>query len=175
MRSMILLGLVWATPTLAEVRSSTENGFEVTGTAVANATPERAFEVLGDIGSWWNSAHTYSGDARNLLLSLEPGGCFCETVPKDRSRIEHGRIVYIQPGRALRLQAALGPLQAEGVSGALTWTLKPVSGGRTEISFGYVVGGYVRGGASKLAPIVDQVLNEQLVRLRDRLDASQPK
>ena len=79
--------------------------------------------------------------------------------------IEHGRVVYAQPGKALRLHAALGPLQQEGVSGALTWALKPAAGG-TEVTQTYVVGGFVRAGADKLAPIVDRVMAEQLKGLQ---------
>ena len=70
-------------------------------------------------------------------------------------------MVFAQPGKTLRLQGALGPLQQEGVAGALTWALKPVAGG-TEVTQTYVVGGHVKGGADKFAPVVDRVMAEQL-------------
>ena len=59
------------------------------------------------------------------------------------------------------LQAALGPLQSEAVVGTLTWSLRAVEGG-TEIVQTYVVGGYMRGGLEPVAPLVDQVMSDQL-------------
>lgn len=166
MRCLMLGMLVVAAPAVAEVKSVTEHGFEVAAAVDAKASPSRVYEALGQIGAWWNGAHTYSGDARNLSLDARPGGCFCEAIPADGARIEHGRTVYAQPGQMLRLHAALGPLQGEGASGALTFTLKPLADGRTQIAMSYVVGGYVRAGMKTLAPAVDGVLGEQLSRLR---------
>jgi uncharacterized protein YndB with AHSA1/START domain len=166
MRLLAGLALIWACPLGAEVRSVTPSGFEVGGTVSSTAAPERVYDALSKIGGWWNRDHTYSGDAGNLSLKPEAGGCFCETIPADGAQIEHGRVVYAQPGKALRLHGALGPLQMEGVSAALTFTLKKRSDGGTDIGMSYVVGGYIRGGPSALAPVVDSVLNEQLVRLQ---------
>ena len=61
-------------------------------------------------------------------------------------------------------------MQAEGVAGSLSWDIKPVAGGGSEIVQTYVVGGYIRGGAAKLAPLVDAVMREQLTRLKALLD-----
>lgn len=163
---IILAGLaIWSAPAFAEVKAASPAGFELVNVAVVNAPPDRVYAMLGTPARWWNKAHTYSGDSANLSQELKAGGCFCEAIPADRSTIEHGRVVYAQPGKALRLHAALGPLQQEGVSGALTWSLKPASGG-TEVTQTYVVGGYVRAGADKLAPVVDRVMAEQLAGLR---------
>jgi hypothetical protein len=71
------------------------------------------------------------------------------------------RVVQSRPARLLRLQGGLGPLQAEGAIGTLTFTLKPVAGG-TEITQTYKVGGFIEMGADKLATPVDKVLDEQL-------------
>jgi len=72
-------------------------------------------------------------------------------------------VVDIQPGKSVRLSGALGPLQAEGVDGSLTWTIKAAEQGVTIIQ-SYVVGGYFRDGAAKWAPLVDGMLREQLMR-----------
>jgi hypothetical protein len=88
----------------------------------------------------------------------------------DKGSIQHARIVAALPSKQLRLTGALGPLQAEAVTGTFTWDLKPVDGG-TEVTQSYVVGGYVRAGASALAPAVDQVLGEQLTRLKAFIEA----
>ena len=156
-----------AAPAAGEVKSSGPAGFEVEARAVVPAAPAAAYAMLGRIGEWWNKDHTYSGSSANLSLRAKVGGCFCERIPPDGA-IEHMRVVYAQPARILRLQGGLGPLQAEGAAGTLTWTLKAVPGG-TEIVQTYVVGGYVRGGAEKLAPIIDKVMAEQLAGLQRRL------
>ena len=163
---LILLAI--ASAARGEVKSAIPAGFEVERKVRVAATPAETYAALGRIGDWWNDSHTYSGDAANMILELKVGGCFCETVPKGDGRIEHGRVIYAQPGETLRLQGGLGPLQAEAAIGILTWSLRPVEGG-TEITQTYVAGGYVRGGAERLAPVVDQVLGQQLDGLRDHL------
>ena len=174
MRLFLFAALMSAAPAFAEVKSSTDQGFEVSKTVTVKADPASVYTMLGQPGRWWSSAHTYSGDAKNMTMLLRPGGCFCEAVPKDKGTIEHGRVIYASPGKALRLSSALGPLQGEGVAGALTWTLEPVEGG-TRIIQSYVVGGYIRGGPAKWAPAVDGVLSEQLDRLKAVLDGTSPK
>jgi hypothetical protein len=161
-----LLALGSAAPAAAEVKSSSPAGFAVESKVVVPAAPAEAYAMLGNIGKWWSPAHSYSGDAKNLSLKAEVGACFCEALAN--GRVEHMRVVYAQRGTMLRLQGALGPLQAEGVAGSLTWTLKAVPDG-TEITQSYVVGGYIRMGAEKLAPLVDGVMTEQLARLAGAL------
>jgi Polyketide cyclase / dehydrase and lipid transport len=157
-------------PAAAEVKSVADSGFAISNRVTVKATPAQAYAALAKPGFWWDSAHTYSGDAKNLTMVIKPGGCFCEGVPADGSLIEHGRVVYAQPGKILRIHGALGPLQQEGVTGPLTWELKPSAEGGTEIINTYVVGGYIRGGTTTAAPLVDMVLGEQLARLKAYLD-----
>jgi hypothetical protein len=168
----LALAAAIATPASAKVVSAVPHGFEVAETATVAATPAQAYAALAQAGRWWNGAHTYSGDAANMRLEPRPGGCLCERM-KDDGAIEHMRVVYAQPHHTLRLQGGLGPLQQEGVVGSLSWSIRPVAGG-AEITQRYVVGGYVRSGAEKLAPLVDQVLTEQLTRLKRFLDTGQP-
>lgn len=163
-RLVPLMAAVLAMPAQAEVKSSSPSGFEVESKAVIAKSPQEVYAALGQVGSWWNNQHTYSGKAANMTLELRAGGCFCEKIPDDDGSIEHARVIYARPGQALRVQGGLGPLQAEAALGTLTWSLKPVQGG-TEVTQTYVVGGYVRGGADKMAPIVDTVLAEQLTGL----------
>lgn len=158
----------------ADVVSATAAGFALEDRAVVKADAAQVFAMLGRVDLWWSGAHSYSGDAANLSLELKPGGCFCERLPDGGGAIEHMRVVQVRPGQTLRLQGGLGPLQGEGVSGTLTWTLKPVPGG-TEISQTYVVGGFIRGGAEAWAKPVDAVLAEQLGRLARRLAEGAPK
>jgi uncharacterized protein YndB with AHSA1/START domain len=161
------LALAGSSPAAAEVKSSTPGGFEVEAKVTVAASAADVYAALGRIGEWWDPAHSYSGKGENLSLDSRIGGCFCERL-EGGGAVEHLRVVYAQPGQLLRLQGGLGPLQAHAVAGTLTWTLKPAING-TEISQTYIVGGYIPGGADKLAPLVDQVLAEQLQRLQAKL------
>ena len=161
--------LLLSTPSHAEVKSATDAGFEVSRTLTINATPAQVYRALGVPSRWWSKAHTYSGDAGHLSMVLRAGGCFCEKIPAGGGTVEHARVVYAQPGKLLRVQGSLGPLQSEGVTGTLTWALKVVPGG-TEVTQNYVVGGYIRSGARGFAAPVDQVLGEQLSGLKAYLE-----
>ena len=166
--SLAFAALLAGTPASAEVATSSDNGFVSHNEVLVAASPEVAWEALVRPGGWWNSEHTYSGDAANMRIEPKPGGCFCEVVPASNGEIEHMRVIYVVPGSTLRLSGGLGPLQSEAVTGVLTITLKP-EGEMTRISWDYVVGGYMRMPMSQMAPIVDQVVREQLLRLATRL------
>jgi uncharacterized protein YndB with AHSA1/START domain len=161
--------LQFSSPVAAEVKSSSAAGFEVQTKVTVAASAADAYVALSNVGGWWNPEHTYSGKGENLSLEPRAGGCFCEKLDGGGT-VEHMRVVYAQPGQVLRLQGGLGPLQAQAVAGTLTWTLKPAMNG-TEVSQSYIVGGYIPGGAEKLAPLVDKVLAEQLQRLQRKLGA----
>ena len=154
----------------AEVVSAGPSGFEVRAQRVVAATPERTWAALGRIGDWWDKAHSYSNDGANMSLTLERGGCFCETIPGKAGTgfVEHGRVLLARPTTSIVIEAALGPILYEGAIGRLTWTLKPVGGG-TEVTQSYVVGGHLRGGGEKLPPLVDGVLGQALERLQAHL------
>ena len=165
--------LVMAAPAAAEVKEAASGGFLVQSKAVVAATPAETWAMLGRIGAWWNKAHTYSGDAANLRLKLKAGGCFCERLPRRAGEradgsVEHGRVLTAMTGSMLVLDAPLGPLQTEAMVGRLSWSLRAVEGG-TEITQTFIAGGFAKGGADKLAPIVDKVLGEQLEGLKRRL------
>ncbi len=156
--------LLLAGPAAGEVRDSSPAHFHVEQSALIPLPPAAAYALLLQPSRWWNSAHTYSGDARNLSLDPAGRGCFCERLP-DGGSVEHMRVIYAQPGKLLRLSGGLGPLQAAAVAGTLTWTLKPEGQG-TRVTQTYLVAGHILGGgADKLASPVDRVLAEQLGRL----------
>ena len=65
----------------AEVLDSAANGFTVKTTLNIKAAPDEVYrKLVHDIGEWWNSAHTFSGDAHNLSIEDRLGGCFCEKL-----------------------------------------------------------------------------------------------
>jgi hypothetical protein len=165
--SMLAVMLI-TVPAGAEVRDADAGGFAVVSRVTVTATPGQVYAALGRIGGWWDPAHSWSGKAENLTLELRAGGCFCEALP-DGGSVEHLRVVFAQPGKQLRLRGALGPLQGEGVDGALTWLIASGAGGTT-IEQSYVVGGRIRGGVEKMAGPVDAVLAGQLARLKAYLD-----
>ena len=94
----------------AEVVSVAGNGFELRETAHTAASSDKVYAALLLPSRWWNSAHTFSQSASNLTLDARAGGCWCETLPNGGS-VEHMRVVYVSPGKTLRLRGALGPFQ----------------------------------------------------------------
>jgi uncharacterized protein YndB with AHSA1/START domain len=155
----------------AEVVASSDAGFVIRETAEVPADPAATWQALVAPQKWWNKEHTFSGDAANLYLDAQGGGCFCEKLPlKDGTpggrggSVAHMRVVYADPGKALRMTGALGPLQSEALNGTMTITLKP-GGAGTRIVLEYVVGGYMRYKTGEIAPAVDNVLAGQLAGL----------
>jgi Polyketide cyclase / dehydrase and lipid transport len=155
-------------PAAAEVISAGQNGFEIRETVHVTAAPDKAYAALLQPARWWSSEHTFSGSAANLKLEARAGGCWCEALP-DGGSVEHMRVVYVAPGKVLRLRGALGPLQGLGVEGAMTWSVKAGASG-ADITIGYAAGGYVKDGFDGLSKGVDHVLGEQLERLRKLID-----
>jgi uncharacterized protein YndB with AHSA1/START domain len=162
--ALFAAALLLAAPAAAEVTSSSPIHFDIESRVTVAATPARTYEALGQLGQWWDGEHSYSGNAANMRLELWAGGCFCETLP-DGGTVEHMHVVQVLPGRVIRMTGALGPLQAEALTGTLTWSLRAVPGG-TEISSVYLVSGHVRGDTGSYAAPVDAVLRAQLERLR---------
>ena len=81
------------------------------------------------------------------------------------------RVIYADPGKALRMEGSLGPLQSEALTGTLTVTLNR-GGAGTRIVMEYVVGGYMRYKTDEIAPAVDKVLAEQIAGLAASLGAT---
>ncbi|SFG10309.1 hypothetical protein SAMN05518801_107136 [Novosphingobium sp. CF614] len=164
-------------PAVAKVAEVSDRGFVVRHVAEVSADLDETWAMLLKPAEWWNSEHTWSGDAAHLSIDPRAGGCFCEVLPNQtspkaapRGGVEHMRVVYIERPRALRMVGALGPLQADAANGTLTIQLKPAEKGKgTQILLEYVVGGYVRTPFEKLAPAVDGVLGEQVGHLAAKL------
>ena len=70
-----------AVPASAEVTHTSDVGFTSRNQAEVAADPHAVWRVMVQPGLWWNSDHTYSGDARNMSIEARPGGCFCEAIP----------------------------------------------------------------------------------------------
>ena len=64
-----ILFVILAGPLRGEVVETTAAGFLVRNTAAMNAPPANVYAALTDkVGGWWDPAHTFSHDARNLSL-----------------------------------------------------------------------------------------------------------
>ena len=149
----------------------TPSGFLVRHELAIGAPAARVYASLLDVGSWWSDKHTYSGESRNLSIDARAGGCFCEKLPS--GAVEHMRVVFLRPNEVLRMGGALGPLQAHGVAGAMTWRLSPTANG-TKVDLTYSVGGFMAGGFEAIAPAVETVLKEQADRLKRFVETGAP-
>ena len=163
---VLVLLVLTGTEAAADVIDRSASGFTVKTTVAVAAAPQRIYQDLLNPGSWWDKEHTYSGDAKNMTLTAQPGGCFCEKLPGGGA-VEHGRVVNLSPNTLVRLSSALGPLQQLAVTGSLTWSIEPAKqGGGSTLTMTYAVGGYTPGGLDKLADVVDSVVSQQVQRLK---------
>ena len=165
-RHLLLAGLLVGAGSAAraEVVSAGPNGFEIRHSIQLVAPPATVYAAFGKIDGWWAKGHTYSGNSANLRLSLTPGGCFCERLPGGGG-IEHLRVTYVDPGKRVVLTGSLGPLLYEATAGVMDVQFERIAGG-TRVTMNYRVAGFAKGGGERLAPLVDQVLAEQVKRYR---------
>jgi len=162
-----------AAPARGEVVETSAAGFAVRNAVTINAPPAQVYATLTDrIGGWWDPAHTFSHDARNLSVDARPGGCFCERLP-DGGGVQHMSVVYASPGKLLRLTGAIGPLQEAALAGTMTWTLVQAGVG-TQVELTYTVGGFRTGGFRDMPAIVDGVLRGQVTRLKAFVESGRP-
>jgi hypothetical protein len=171
-----------ASPAFAEVKASSDDGFNVVHLSVVEAKPAEIWKRLIAPKDWWNKAHSWSGSSEGFYIDAQANGCFCELFQekgddgrlKTVGSVEHMRVIFAQPQKVLRMQGALGPLQSEAVTGTLTVAMEPSNdGATTKISFSYVVGGYMRYKVAEIAPAVDKVLGEQFRNLLSPYKPSQ--
>ena len=165
--------LAFATAARAEVLQSAADHFTVAFAAEVAAPPARTFAALGAVQHWWSSEHTWSGDAANLSLNAEAGGCFCERWKQGSS--EHGRVIMVRENELLRLDSALGPLQEYAVSGILSFRLEAGDDDTTRLDVEYRVNGSSASGLDQITPAVDQVLALQIDRLLRYIDTGNPE
>ena len=153
---------------LAEVTESGPGGFQIRQVASLEAPLPAVRAALMNVGAWWSSDHTYSGNAANLTMDLA-SGCFCEKL-KD-GFVRHMTVVYAD-SRTLRLWGGLGPLQTTGAAGHLAFNLVESGSGGTRLVMTYDVGGFARGGlgATWAAP-VDEVMGMQVQRLKSFVES----
>lgn len=167
-----LAALTIAGAARAEVVETGASHFRLRSVQQIAAPPAQVYKAIGEVGRWWDDAHTYSGKAGNMSAPLQANACWCETLPNGGS-VRHGVVALAWPDQGMiRMEAALGPLQDEAVSGALFYHLKAKDGG-TELTITYNVGG-ARAATVSAAPAVDQVLTGAWSRLKRYVETGKP-
>ena len=169
MSALAAFSLLSATPVAAEVTGGGPDSFVSRHEVVVKASPKEVWLALISPATWWTSEHTWSGEAANLSLTPQAGGCFCEKIPEVdepgrftlEGSVEHMRVIQAYPERALRMLGALGPLQSEPVTGILTIAISEVEQG-TRIVWEYNVGGPMRYELPVIARAVDGVMGLQV-------------
>jgi uncharacterized protein YndB with AHSA1/START domain len=165
-----LLAPNWA---VAEVADASANGFTVKLTLNIQASPEDVYrKLVRNVGDWWDSDHTFSGNSHNLSIEEKPAGCFCEKLPASGG-VRHMEVAYLAPGKQLVLTGALGPLQTLAATGSMTIKFTPADGG-TKLEVAYTVVGYLPAGMNTFAAPVDGVLKIQFTRLKNYAEHGDP-
>ena len=159
------LAALVASPALADVQRSSDTDFAVSGSEAVAISPDEVWQRLVRPAEWWSAEHTWSGDAANLSLDPQAGGCFCETLPGGGS-VEHMRVIHAAPGKLLRMVGTLGPLQSETLTGVLSVTVES-SGDGAKLTWTYKVAGKSDIPLADLAPVVDSVVGSQFRTLAD--------
>jgi uncharacterized protein YndB with AHSA1/START domain len=168
---LVVIGavLLAAVPVCAAVADSAANGFTVKLEFNIQAPPQDVYRrLVHNVGDWWNSMHTFSGDAHNLSIDDKATGCFCEKFPSGGS-VKHLEVVYADPGKKLVLSGGLGPLQSVAATGSLTIQLAAAGEG-TKLAVVYAVTGYLPAGMNTWAGPVDSVLTDQFTRLKSLIE-----
>lgn len=137
--AFVMLVVLMATATArAEVVARSADGFILRFAVPLETTAEDVATSIAAVPAWWDPAHTYTGDASNLSLAFEPGGCWCETMA-DGAEFRHAEIVSITPDRVL-MNAPLGPLNGKATRAELTFSSTPGNRGRL-VTIEFVVEG----------------------------------
>jgi uncharacterized protein YndB with AHSA1/START domain len=165
------LAIAMLTPALtrADVADSASNGFTVKLALTIEAPPPEVYRrLVHNVGDWWDSMHTFSGDSHNLSIDYKPMGCFCEKLPS--GGVRHLEVVYADPGKTLVFSGGLGPLQSIAATGSMTIHLAPAGAG-TKLAVEYAVTGYLPAGMNTWAAPVDSVLSQQFTRLKSFVES----
>jgi hypothetical protein len=157
----------------AEVISASDHGFELQQSVNLVIPQPKAFAAFGQVGQWWGKDHTYSGDSSRMSMQLRPGGCFCETL-EDGGGIEHMHVTLVRPDEQVVLTGGLGPLLYQATAGVMDVKVERIAGG-SRVTMNYRAAGFANGDAAKFAPLVDQVLGDQMKRFRVYAAGGAPK
>ena len=152
----------------SQVIGSDNHGFQIKIESEVNVEKAVAYQQFLQVNQWWHPDHTWFGKSEKLSIDANVGGCFCEIDGEKQAM--HMTISYVDPNNEIKMVGGLGPLQMMGLNGGMSWKFDAIDATRTKITFHYQVSGYMNGGLTKLAPIVDKVQRTQLTRLTNLLN-----
>jgi hypothetical protein len=154
----ILLTSLMTAAAQAEVVKSTSDGFIIQHSVTIDKDKIEVFHSMTtEIGKWWSSDHSFSGDNGNMLLDST---CFCERW--DGNLVRHlNTEIWLEDSKVV-MQGGLGPLKELGLSGTMIWSLVTDTEAGTTVTWAYHVYGYSETALVGLAVAVDGVLLEQI-------------
>lgn len=147
----------------AKVQTHSEQHFSVEIESVISAPVDKVYRQFLNIGEWWDSSHTWFGDASKMYLEPKAGGCFCEVDGYKQAL--HMTVTHVNPNKQLNMTGGLGPLQSMGVSGHMSWTFDKTEEGLTKLTLTYTVRGFAGENVKGIANAVDGVLSAQILQL----------
>jgi hypothetical protein len=156
----------------AKVLTKGPTGFVVEHKVELAADARKAYDAFVNVGAWWSSDHSFSGDAANMTVDASPGGCWCEKLP-DGGGVKHMEVIHANPGEMLVFAGGLGPLQFMGVAGSMTVSFAN-NAGKTTVTLHYDVGGRDDKGFAEISAAVDGVLAEQVARYAAFVNTGKP-
>ena len=166
----LLISFFYAGMASGEVVDAAPGGFSLVHEVTIAAPRQDAWRAaVYEVGQWWSSDHTISGDAGKMSIDPVPQGCFCEAIG-EHAGVVHLTVTFVNPTVLLRLTGGLGPLGLLGVDGNMTWEFFDAEDGTT-VRFAYIVGGYRPGGMEEMAGPVDFVIGEALQRLKTHVES----
>lgn len=170
MRRFLPLFLCLSVTANADVTSSAPGGFTIEHEVAVPVDRVTAYNAaVKEIGAWWSSDHTITGDASRLSIEPRAMGCFCENLGEGGA-VVHLIVTFVNRDVIVRLTGGLGPLGLMGVAGNMTWEFFDTADGGTRMKWTYAVGGYRPGGLDAVALPVDYVIGEALLRLAAYLE-----
>ena len=95
--SMLFVAQVCSGPVAGEVIDAAPGGFSLVHEVTIASSREEAWQAaVGDVGQWWSSAHTISGDASRMSIDPQPQGCFCEAIG-EHAGVVHLTVTFVNP------------------------------------------------------------------------------
>ena len=166
---VLSVAMITAAPAGAEILSSSDTHYVLRHEAVSTLPPSNLWRRLTKPATWWHPDHTYSGDSANLSLDVTAGGLWREDWTG--GSVAHGRILFVQPGRLLRLEAPFGPLAELGAYTVWTITIESSDSG-SKVVFDEVSTGPPAADMANVATAVDYVKGEAIARLAGRIGSN---
>lgn len=167
---LLIVACIHNNAALGEVLDAGTGGFSLVHEVTIDAARSDVWRAaVSEVGKWWSSDHTISGDAGNMSIDARPQGCFCESIG-EHTGVVHLTVTFVNTNVLLRLTGGLGPLGLMGVNGNMTWEFFDADDDGTTVKFSYAVGGYRPGGLDEIAGPVDYVIGEALLRLKAHME-----